>query len=114
MNTLYLTPEEFLQELKKNLNHKKATYRFSEQELRPLSNEVLCTEQIAYHNKSIYLLKDYQNEKSFADKMAIRLYQDRFNRRLSPANIKNGETLSEEQRQATVIECCICLYQPLL
>lgn len=100
---LYLTPEEFLQELKKNLNHKKATYRFSEQELRPLANEVLCTEQIAYHNKSIYLLKDYQNEKSFADKMAIRLYQDRFNRRLSPANIKNGETLSEEQRQATVM-----------
>lgn len=100
---LYLTPEEFLQELKKNLNHKKATYRFSEQELRPLANEVLCTEQIAYHNKSIYLLKDYQNEKSFADKMAIRLYQDRFNRRIPPASIKNGETLSEEQKQATIM-----------
>ncbi|MCI8756807.1 MAG: AAA family ATPase [Oscillospiraceae bacterium] len=100
---LYLTPEEFLQELKKNLNHKKATYRFSEQELRPLANEVLCTEQIAYHNKSIYLLKDYQNEKSFADKKAIRLYQDRFNRRIPPASIKNGETLSEEQKQATIM-----------
>ncbi len=100
---LYLTPEEFLQALKKNLNHQKATYRFSEQELRPLANEVLCTEQIAYHNKSIYLLKDYQNEKSFADKMAIRLYQDRFNHRLPPAHIKNGEILSEDQRQATIM-----------
>ncbi len=100
---LYLTPEEFLQVLKKNLNHQKATYRFSEQELRPLANEVLCTEQIAYHNKSIYLLKDYQNEKSFADKMAIRLYQDRFNHRLPPAHIKNGEILSEDQRQATIM-----------
>lgn len=100
---LYLTPEEFLRELKKNLNHKKATYRFSEQELRPLANEVLCTGQITYQNKSIYLLQDYQNEKSFADKMAIRLYQYRFSRRKPPAVLKNGGKLSAEQREATMM-----------
>lgn len=100
---LYLEPEEFLEELKKSLNHKKATYRFSEQELRPLANEVLCTGKITYQNKSIYLLKDYENEKSFADKMAARLYQDRFGCRQPPTYIKNGEKLSEEQRQAVIM-----------
>lgn len=100
---LYLEPEEFLQELKRNLNHKKAAYRFSEEELRPLANEVLCTGQITYQNKSIYLKKDFHDEKSFADKMAIRLYQDRFSCRAAPARIKNGASLSNEQKQATVM-----------
>ncbi len=100
---LYLDPEEFLQELKKNLNHKKATYRFKEEELRPLANKVLRTEQITYQNKSIYLTKDYLDEKTFADRMAIRLYQDKANHRPLPAGIKNGEILSEEQKQAAMM-----------
>ena len=100
---LYLEPEEFLQELKKSLNHKKAAYRFKEEELRSLANEVLCTEQITYQNKSIYLTKDYVDEKNFADQMAIRLYQDKIDRRPLPTGIKNGERLSKEQKQAVMM-----------
>ena len=108
---LYLEPEEFLQELLDSLNHKKASYRFSEEELRPLANEALCTGRITYQNKSIYLKKDYLNEKNFADKMAVRLYQDRFGKRKAPAKIKNGDRLSEEQRQAVMmaLTCNTCV-----
>jgi len=103
MGHLYLEPEEFLRELKRSLNHKKATYHIPDSELRALANEVLRTEQITYQNKSIYLVQDYQNEKSFAEKMAVRLYQNRFSRRQPPDVIKNGEKLSEEQKQATIM-----------
>ena len=100
---LFLEPDEFLQQLKASLNHKKATYRFSEQELRPLANEVLCSAEIVYNHKSIYLAKDFQHEQSFANRMAIRLYQEKFIQRVHPAALKGGEKLSDEQREATIM-----------
>lgn len=101
---LYMVPEDFLKELKRNLNHKKATFQFRDDVLRPLANEVLLTKQIAYHNRSVYLTTDFQNEKVFAERMAIRLFLDRDAQNLlpHPALVSKGIYLSPEQEQAAV------------
>ncbi len=73
---LCMEPEGFLSALMKNLNHKDVSFRFTEEALRPLANEALLTEKIAYSSRLIYLKKDYINEKGFATIMAERLYWD--------------------------------------
>lgn len=101
---LYMEPDGFLRELKRSLNHKKATFRFKDSELRPLANAVLLTEQIVYNNHSIYLRKDYLNEKVFAERMAVRLFMDRAENVLPhPALAGGGIRLSPEQEQAAVM-----------
>ena len=99
---LYMEPESFLRELKRNLNHQRAGFRFRDEELRPLANEVLLTEEIAYRNRLIYLKNDFLNEQSFASKMAARLFQDRKTVQTAPALADTGKTLSPEQEQAAV------------
>lgn len=102
---LYMEPEEFLRELKRNLNHKRATFQFRDGELRPLANEVLLTEQIVYRNRLIYLKRDFLNEQTFASKMAARLFQDQRSGQLTelPALADTGKALSPEQEQAAVM-----------
>lgn len=65
---LYMEPENFLRELKRNLNHQRAGFRFRDEALRPLANEVLCAEEIVYRNRLIYLKKDFLGEQTFASK----------------------------------------------
>ena len=65
---LYMEPEEFLRELKRNLNHQRAGFHFRDEALRPLANEVLCAEEIVYRNRLIYLKKDFLGEQTFASK----------------------------------------------
>lgn len=102
---LFIGPDDFLKELKRSLNHKKATFRFRDDALRPLANEVLLTEQITYSNRSIYLTKDFQNERLFAERMAARLFQDRDADHIlpHPTLVGGGITLSQEQEQAAVM-----------
>lgn len=100
---LYMEPEEFLRELKKSLNHKKATFQFQDEELRPLANQVLLTPQIAYQNRLIYLRKDFLNEQIFAQKMAVRLYQDKAAQKTVPLPNLADTPLSEEQKQAVIM-----------
>lgn len=102
---LYMVPDEFLKELKRNLNHKKATFRFGDEQLRPLANEVLRTRQIAYNNRSIYLATDFQNEKVFAEGMATRLFRDRSAKHVHPhpTMVSSGIQLSAEQEQAAIM-----------
>ena len=99
---LYMEPPDFLRELKRNLNHQRAGFRFKDEELRPLANEVLLTEEIVYRNRLIYLKNDFLNEQSFASKMAARLFQDRKTVQTAPALADTGKTLSPEQEQAAV------------
>ena len=99
---LYMEPESFLRELKRNLNHQRAGFRFRDEELRPLANEVLLTEEIVYRNRLIYLKNDFLNEQSFASKMAARLFQDRKTVQTAPDLADTGKTLSPEQEQAAV------------
>lgn len=108
---LYMEPEEFLGELKKALNHTKATFQFEEAELRPLANQVLLTPQIAYRNRLIYLRQDYQNEQVFARRMADRLYRDRTARKAALLPDLTDTTLSEEQKRAvaTALRCSTCV-----
>jgi exodeoxyribonuclease V alpha subunit len=100
---LFIEPEDFLKELKKSLNHKDASYKFADADLRPLANEALETEKITYNSRSIYLSKDYGNEREFAEIMAGRLYNER---QADPADIPcpqiagSGITLSAEQERA--------------
>ena len=102
---LYMEPEGFLKELKRNLNHKKAAFRFKEDALRPLANETLLSEQITYNSNAIYLTKDYFNEKMFAQNMARRLQCDRYSANVAayPSLVKSGYELSPEQKQAAVM-----------
>lgn len=100
---LYMEPEEFLRELKKNLNHKKAAFQFQDEELRPLANQVLLTPQIAYQNRLIYLRKDFLNEQIFAQKIAVRLCQDKAAQKTVPLPNLADTALSEEQKQAVVM-----------
>ena len=97
---LYMEPEEFLEELKKILNHPKATFRFEEARLRPLANQVLTVPQIAYRNRRIYLRQDYLNEQAFAKRIAARLYRDRAGAKAVPLLDLKDAALSEEQKQA--------------
>lgn len=100
---LYMEPADFLRELKRNLNHQRAGFRFKDEELRPLANEVLLAEEIVYRNRLIYLKKDFLNEQVFASKMAARLFQDRQTAgQTTPALADTGKTLSPEQEQAAV------------
>lgn len=99
---LYMEPESFLRELKRNLNHQRAGFRFRDEELRPLANEVLLTEEIVYRNRLIYLKNDFLNEQSFASKMAARLFQDRKTVQTAPALADTGKALSPEQEQAAL------------
>jgi exodeoxyribonuclease V alpha subunit len=100
---LFMEPEEFLKELKKSLNHKEATYKFAEADLRPLANEALETEKITYSGRSIYLTKDFEYEKDFAALMAERLYLER---QVDPADVPcpqivgSNIKLSAEQEKA--------------
>lgn len=101
---LFMEPDDFLTELKRSLNHKKATFRFKDSELRPLANEVLLSEQIVYNRRSIYLRKDFTNEKVFAEQMAARLFSDRADNVLPHPALVGGEIqLSEEQEQAAIL-----------
>lgn len=99
---LYMEPEEFLRELKRNLNHQRAGFRFRDDALRPLANEVLCAEEIVYRNRLIYLKKDFLNEQTFASKMAARLFQDQQASKAIPTLVDTGKTLSLEQEQAAM------------
>lgn len=99
---LYMEPEEFLRELKRSLNHQRAGFRFRDEALRPLANEVLCAEEIVYRNRLIYLKKDFLNEQTFASKMAARLFQDQQAGKAIPALVDTGKTLSPEQEQAAM------------
>ena len=100
---LYMEPPDFLRELKRNLNHQRAGFRFKDEELRPLANEVLLTEEIVYRDRLIYLKKDFLNEQTFASKMAARLFLDRqAGQRTPPALADTGKALSPEQEQAAV------------
>ena len=100
---LFMEPDEFLKELKKSLNHKDASCKFAEADLRPLANEALETEKITYSGRCIYLTKDYENEKDFARLMAERLYLEH---QIDPADIPcpqitgSGIKLSAEQEKA--------------
>ena len=103
---LYMEPEEFLTALKKSLNHKDASYKFSEGDLRPLANEALTTEKITYSGRSIYLTRDYNNEKDFADIIAERLYHERNADKAEtvfPKVAGSGITLSAEQEKAVIM-----------
>jgi len=103
---LYMEPEEFLTALKKSLNHKDASYKFAEADLRPLANEALETEKITYSGRSIYLTKDYENEKDFAEMMAERLYAEDHDGppAISCPNITgSGIKLSHEQEKAVIM-----------
>ena len=100
---LFMEPEDFLKELKKSLNHKEASYKFAEADLRPLANEALTTEKITYSGGNIYLTRDYGCEKGFAQLMAERLYNER---QSAPADVPGlhiagtGINLSTEQEKA--------------
>ena len=100
---LFMEPDDFLKELKKSLNHKEASYKFADADLRPLANEALTTEKITYSGGSIYLTRDYSNEKGFAQLMAQRLHSER---QSIPADMPDlqisgsGITLSAEQEKA--------------
>lgn len=102
---LCMEPDDFLTALKKNLNHKETTYRFSEGELRPLANDALRTEKIIYSYHSIYLKKDYLNEKVFADQMAERIFLDwqRSDVISYPKLVISGYQPSPEQEQASLM-----------
>jgi len=100
---LYMEPVDFLKSLKKSLNHKEASYKFTEADLRPLANEALKTEKITYSNGSIYLTRDYGNERVFAQLMAHRLHDER---QVGSADMHcpqitgSGIKLSDEQEKA--------------
>ena len=103
---LYMEPDDFLKVLKKSLNHKDASYKFTETDLRPLANEALETDKIKYNNRCIYLTRDYINEKGFAEIMAGRLYTER-HKSCQPFACPNvsgsGIRLSEEQEKAVIM-----------
>ena len=102
---LCMEPEEFLSALMKNLNHEDVSFRFTEEALRPLANEALLTEKIAYSSRLIYLKKDYINEKGFAALMAERLYWDWQEQAAvrKPQLVDSGYRLSPEQEKAAVM-----------
>jgi len=103
---LCMEPDDFLIALKKNLNHKEGVFRFSDEVLRPLANEALRTEKIVYSNRSIYLKKDYINEKECADLLAERLFWDfeePRNASIHPTLVDSGYRLSAEQEQAALM-----------
>jgi exodeoxyribonuclease V alpha subunit len=102
---LCMEPEDFLSALMKNLNHKDVSFRFTEEALRPLANEALLSDKIAYSSRLIYLKKDYINEKGFAALMAERLYWDWQEQAAvrQPRLVDSGYRLSPEQEKAAVM-----------
>jgi exodeoxyribonuclease V alpha subunit len=103
---LFMEPEEFLSALKKSLNHKDASYKFADSDLRPLANEALTIEKITYSGRSIYLTGDYNNEKEFAAMMAARIFRERNSAKADavfPKVAGSGITLSSEQEKAVVM-----------
>ena len=100
---LFMEPDDFLKELKKSLNHKDASYKFAEADLRPLANEALTTEKITYSNQCIYLTRDYNNENGFAALMAERIFSERQSARAGipcPQIEGSDIQLSAEQEKA--------------
>lgn len=102
---LYMEPDTFLKALRESLNHKKATFKIQDDELKPLANETLMCKEIAYNRKSIYLVKDCYHEKVFAEQMARRLVADRDaeNTAAIPTLVSFGYPLAPEQKKASIM-----------
>lgn len=100
---LYMEPDTFLKTLRESLNHKKATYKIKDGELRPLANQALMSSEISYDSKrkSIYLVNDLVHEDVFARRMAERLVADRFVQQPDDMPFVNpGPPLAPEQKNA--------------